>query len=145
MEIIKKKGDEMKIILDGNCLNYGGTVLNRVEVAEADAANGMVIMRSGHQYYLEPSVVRGWFADIMDMKKVAQSVTDCNQPVTNCNGLKAEKEVSKKFITQDRETGMVIDEFNTLEEAQAAIDRYEAEDRDNNCYTPNFYEVKEVE
>lgn len=21
----------------------------------------------------------------------------------------------------------------------------EAEDRDNNCYTPNFYEVKEVE
>lgn len=74
-----------------------------------------------------------------------QSVTDCNQPVTNCNGLKAEKEVSKKFITQDRETGMVIDEFSTLKEAQAAIDRYEVEDRDNNCYTPNFYEVKEVE
>jgi hypothetical protein len=81
----------VKIVLDGNFLNYGGTVLNRVEVAEADTANGMVIMKSGHQYFLEPSVVRGWFSDIMDAKNVAQMVTDCNQPVTDCHGLNAAK------------------------------------------------------
>lgn len=57
------------VVVDGNFLNYGGTILNRAEVAEADAPNGMVIMKSGHQYFLEPSVVCGWFSDTMDMAK----------------------------------------------------------------------------
>ena len=59
----------MKVTVDGNFLNYGGTILNRAEVAEADALNGMVIMKSGHQYCLEPSVVCGWFSDTMDIAK----------------------------------------------------------------------------
>jgi len=60
---------KMKVTVDGNFLNYGGVILNRAEVSEADAPNGMVIMRNGHQYWLESSVVYGWFADTMDMAK----------------------------------------------------------------------------
>ena len=45
------------------------------------------------------------------------------------------------FITRDSEAGNFIDEFKTLEEALAAIERYEAEDEKNGCYTPDFYEV----
>lgn len=51
----------------------------------------------------------------------------------------------KKYITIDREAGNVIDEFATLEEAKAAIESYEAEDRANDCYEENFYDIKECD
>ncbi len=60
---------KMKVVVDGNFLNYGGTILNRAEVAEADTLNGMVIMRSGHQYFLEPNALCAWFSDTMDYSK----------------------------------------------------------------------------
>lgn len=50
----------------------------------------------------------------------------------------------KNFITRDRETGTYIDQFVTREEAEAAIARYEAEDRTNGDYEPDFYEVAEA-
>ena len=59
----------MKVTVDGNFLNYGGTILNRCEVAEADAPNGMVIMKSGHQYWLSPNALCAWFSDTMDYSK----------------------------------------------------------------------------
>ena len=45
------------------------------------------------------------------------------------------------FITRDRETGTVIDEFATLEEAKAAIQAYEMTDEKEGTFTPNFYEI----
>ena len=58
------------VTLDGNFLYYEGTILNRVEVAEANAANGWVLMRSGHEYWLRADALRAWFADTMDYAKV---------------------------------------------------------------------------
>lgn len=46
-----------------------------------------------------------------------------------------------KWRTQDRETGTIIDEFNTLQEARLAVEDYEQEDKDDGNYTPNFYEI----
>ena len=60
----------MRMTVDGNFLNYGGTILNRAEVSEADAPNGMVIMKNGHQYWLEPNAIREWFSDTMDLSKL---------------------------------------------------------------------------
>lgn len=51
----------------------------------------------------------------------------------------------KPFQTRDRETGSVIDEFFTQEEAEDAIVGYEEDDEDEGCYTPNFYEIYNTE
>lgn len=50
-----------------------------------------------------------------------------------------------KYITQDREAGNVIDEFETRAEAEAAIRAYEEDDRANGCYEEDFYDIKERE
>ena len=50
-----------------------------------------------------------------------------------------------KYITRDREAGNVIDEFATLAEAEAAIEKYEADDKEEGIYEPDFYEVAEIE
>jgi hypothetical protein len=44
-----------------------------------------------------------------------------------------------KYITMDKETGTIIDEFATEIQAQNAILDYEIEDKKNGCYTPDFY------
>lgn len=62
-----------RIVVDGNFINYGGTVLNRAEVSEADAENGMVIMKSGHQYWLSSVALKAWFSDTMDYSKLPES------------------------------------------------------------------------
>ena len=45
------------------------------------------------------------------------------------------------FVTRDRETGTVIDEFATLAEAEAAVKEYEETDEKEGIYTPDFYEI----
>jgi len=49
-----------------------------------------------------------------------------------------------KYILQDKEAGNVIDDFNTLMEAEKALNDYETQDIRNGEYTPDFYEIKEV-
>lgn len=51
----------------------------------------------------------------------------------------------KTYITRDSLSGTIIDEFVTREEAEAAIRGYEAQDKADGNYEPNFYEVAEVE
>lgn len=46
-----------------------------------------------------------------------------------------------KYVTRDREAGNIIDQFNALEEAEAAIRQYEEDDKADGIYTENFYEV----
>lgn len=50
-----------------------------------------------------------------------------------------------KYVTRDRETGNVIDFFDTKEEAEKAVEEYEAEDAKEGIYSPNFYEVTEAD
>lgn len=47
----------------------------------------------------------------------------------------------KPFVTRDREAGNVIDEFDTLDDAQDAVESYESEDEKNGDYTEKFYEI----
>ena len=52
---------------------------------------------------------------------------------------------NKRYQTRDRQAGNLIDDFDTLEEARAAIERYEADDKSNGVYEPDFYEVYDAE
>ena len=47
-------------------------------------------------------------------------------------------------MTEDRQCGWTISVFRTMEEACGAIGGYEEEDRQNDCFTENFYSVEEV-
>lgn len=49
------------------------------------------------------------------------------------------------WIVRDRETGTGIDIFDTLEEAERALKEFEDDDMKEGVYTPDFYEIAEVE
>ena len=54
-----------------------------------------------------------------------------------------ERLVMGSFVIRDTEVGNVIDRFRTRAEAEQAILEYEAEDKADESYTENFYEVYE--
>lgn len=45
------------------------------------------------------------------------------------------------YLIQDREAGNVIATFVTLAEAEATLAEYEAQDKLEGVYEPNFYEI----
>jgi len=47
----------------------------------------------------------------------------------------------KIFSTRCREGGVVIDEFATLQQAKNALIQYEIEDKKDDTFTPDFYEI----
>lgn len=49
------------------------------------------------------------------------------------------------IFTADKETGTIIDEFKTYEEAKAAIEAYEDKDRAGGVYTDDFYDIVDEE
>lgn len=51
----------------------------------------------------------------------------------------------KKYKIRDRQCGIIIDEFDSLQAAQKALELYENDDKANGIYEPGFYEIMEVE
>lgn len=49
------------------------------------------------------------------------------------------------YIIRDREGGNPVERVNTLEEAQALLQKYEEEDKKDGTYTADFYEIYDVE
>ena len=49
----------------------------------------------------------------------------------------------RMFIIRDREAGNFIDSFDSYEKAFTALNEYEAEDRAEGIYVPEFYEIVE--
>lgn len=47
----------------------------------------------------------------------------------------------KRFIIRDREAGNPIDEFDDLESAIKLLNEFENDDKINNCYSSDFYEI----
>lgn len=48
------------------------------------------------------------------------------------------------WVTRDSATGTMIEPFSTKEEAEAAIRQYEASDKQEGIYEPDFYEVAKI-
>ena len=61
-------------------------------------------------------------------------------------GLNREKEGMNMsvYAIQDKETGTRIDIFDTLEEAERTLEKYEEDDMKEGVYTSDFYEIVEV-
>lgn len=51
----------------------------------------------------------------------------------------------KKLVVRDSLAGNIIEEVATLEEGKNLIKKFEEEDKEEDNYTPDFYEVAEVE
>lgn len=49
----------------------------------------------------------------------------------------------KWYVIRDREAGNIIEAFTNLKEAKEALVAYEADDKAEGIYTPNFYEIVE--
>ena len=49
------------------------------------------------------------------------------------------------IVTRDREAGNIIENFATKKEAEKAILSYEKTDKNEGTYTPDFYEVAEID
>ena len=49
--------------------------------------------------------------------------------------------MSKRICTADRETGTVIEECNSVQDALARIASYEEQDRSDGSYEEDFYDV----
>lgn len=45
------------------------------------------------------------------------------------------------YVIQDREAGNVIDWFDTYEEAEAELAKYERQDKEDGIYQEDFYEI----
>jgi len=50
----------------------------------------------------------------------------------------------KQFRIQVKETGKVLSHFNTIQEAQIQLAKYEIEDARFFSYSPDFYEIAEL-
>lgn len=49
------------------------------------------------------------------------------------------------IVVRDKEAGNVIEIVKSIEEGQSLIKKYEKDDKKEGVYTPNFYEVAEIE
>ena len=52
--------------------------------------------------------------------------------------------MKNQFAIQLKETGGVLRYFDTLAEAQLTLTKFEEEDKKDNAYTPDFYEIAEL-
>lgn len=51
----------------------------------------------------------------------------------------------KRYIIRDRQAGNRIEGFVTLEEAMKRLAEFEAEDKEEGIYEPDFYEIYDIE
>jgi len=47
----------------------------------------------------------------------------------------------KKYSVRSSQTADIFGEFDSIEDARAYIEEYERQDRINDCYERNFYEI----
>ena len=50
-----------------------------------------------------------------------------------------------KYIIQERSTGTLMSEFNSLEQAKIELKLYELYDHKDGIYSPDSYEIIEIE
>lgn len=51
----------------------------------------------------------------------------------------------KRYVIRDREAGNIIESFTHLSEAKKCVELFETEDRINNTFEPDFYEIYDTE
>ena len=49
------------------------------------------------------------------------------------------------YVVRDREAGNVITQFETMEEAQKELEKYEEQDKKDGTYLEDFYEIAVID
>ena len=49
------------------------------------------------------------------------------------------------YVVRDREAGNIITQFETMEEAQKELEKYEEQDKKDGTYTEDFYEIAVID
>ena len=49
------------------------------------------------------------------------------------------------YVVRDREAGNVITQFETMEEAQKELEKYEEQDKKDGTYSEDFYEIAVID
>ena len=49
------------------------------------------------------------------------------------------------YVVRDREAGNVITQFETMEEAQKELEKYEEQDKKDGVYVEDFYEISVID
>jgi hypothetical protein len=52
--------------------------------------------------------------------------------------------MKNQFAIQTKETGGILRYFDTLADAQLTLAQFEEEDKKDNTYSPDFYEIAEL-
>lgn len=47
----------------------------------------------------------------------------------------------RKYVVQERETGTILDDANTLEQAEEIVRAFEEADKNEGNYTEDYYEI----
>jgi DNA-directed RNA polymerase subunit RPC12/RpoP len=68
----------------------------------------------------------------------------CKSPRWNEEKRKGGRPKQGAYLIQDREAGNVIERNLTIHQAEKLLKPYEATDKKDGNYTPDFYEIKEV-
>ncbi|MCP3967817.1 MAG: hypothetical protein GY750_15400 [Lentisphaerae bacterium] len=55
-----------------------------------------------------------------------------------------DKKMFFRYLIRERECKQVIEKFATLEEAEAALEQYEKEDKEGRVFSANYYEIVEL-
>jgi hypothetical protein len=74
-----------------------------------------------------------------------RSIVDSTPPAGANAKIKSEENKMIVYQIQDREAGNPIEDCTTYEEAIQKLAAYEASDREDGIYTPNYYAIVEVE
>ena len=66
---------------------------------------------------------------------------------TTCSGEWYDYDLPNKtrYFTADRQTGTLIDEFDSYAQAEIAIQMYEEQDKKEGIFEPNFYSIVDEE
>ena len=49
------------------------------------------------------------------------------------------------YVVRDREAGNVITKFETMEDAQKELEKYEEQDKKDGTYSEDFYEIAVID
>lgn len=101
-------------------------------------ANFVFVDDDGDKEALEPWQIENQANSFDDFRTYCEGILPVAE---NTETLTEEAMMKINYFLQNKETGSVIDEFQSLEAAQKALELFEEGDRNNNEYTEDFYEI----
>lgn len=145
---IKQDGEVLTMTYESYLRNYwsdAGVLYQEIkEVTPDDIEEDISYMvvtryRVNNQIHSKEEFCTREEAEFAVLKGLEFEMSDANNDTPYCYF--SEEEISWDWKVQDSETGTLIDIFDSEEECKEAILEYEARNKEEGNYTPDFYEI----